>query len=98
MRREIEARENLHQPRANAGSLAWLNRLARFRGLANSSGLFVISLIKIRMKLYGRPRVGWAKAGETYSFRADIAGLETAAKTAKFEGRAYQHTSTIKAV
>ena len=68
------------------------------RGLPNSSGLFVISLIKIGMKLYERPRVGWAKAGEIYSFRADFTGLKTAAKTAKFEGRAYQNTSSMRAV
>ena len=43
----------------------------------------MISLIKIGMKLYAGPRVGWTKAGEIYSFRADIAGLKTAARKAK---------------
>ena len=58
--------------------------LADSRGLANSSGLFTISLIKIRMKLYKRPRIGMNEGWRDIVFRADFTGLETAAKTAKF--------------
>ena len=44
---EIEARANQHKTRLMQGMLARMSRLARSRGLTNSSGLFVISLTKI---------------------------------------------------
>ena len=49
---------------ANAGRVDLrLTRHASSRGV-NSTSLFAVSLIKIRMKLYDGPRVRWTKAGE----------------------------------
>ena len=50
--------------RADAGQSAdGIKRHADSRG-ANSTGLFVISLLKIGRGFYEGPRVGWVKAGE----------------------------------
>ena len=58
--------------KADAGALARVSRLADSRGRTNSSGLFVISLIKIGMKLYKRPRIGMNEGWRNILFQGRL--------------------------